>query len=229
MSDRPRRRVWGIGTPRTLRAHWMLEELGLPYETVAVLPRSEAMDDPAFARLNGRHKVPVLEDGDVVIGESGAIVFHLADRYRERAVMAPRPATSERARFDDLCLFALTELDATLYVIRRHEGLPAVYGEAPTACAAARAYFLRQASELERRLADGRPYLLGDAFGAADLIVATCLDWARFVSIPLPDPLGAYRERIARRDGYARAMTTNFPPAAFEALRRQAAGETPAG
>lgn len=229
MSAHPVRRVWGIGTPRTLRAHWMLEELGLPYETVAVLPRSESMDDPGFARLNGRHKVPVLEDGDVVIGESGAILFYLADRYRECARMAPAPATPERARFDDLCLYALTELDATLYVIRRHEGLPGVYGEAPAACAAARQYFLRQVAEMERRLADGRPHLLGDAFDAADLLVTTCLDWARFVSIPLSETLSAYRERVARREGYARAMATNFPPAAFEALRRQAAGETPAG
>ena len=223
------RRVWGIGTPRTMRAHWMLEELSLPYETIEILPRGEGMNDPAFARLNRRRKVPVLEDDGLVIGESGAILFYLADRYRERVQLAPAPATPERARFDDLCFYTLTELDATLYVIRRHEGLPAVYGEAPVACEAARQYFLRQVAELERRLADGRPHLLSHDFSAADLLVATCLEWASFVSIPLPESLTPYRERIAKREGYARAMARNFPPAAFEALRRQASGEMPPG
>src|SRR5262249_49388908 len=42
----PVRRVWGIGSPRTLRAHWMLRELGLDYETRAIIPRSAQMDDP---------------------------------------------------------------------------------------------------------------------------------------------------------------------------------------
>lgn len=221
-----RLRVWGIGTPRTLRAHWMLEELSLPYETVAILPRSQAMHEDAFQRLNGRSKVPVLEDDALVIGESGAILFHLADRYRERGSLAPPPASAERARFDDLCLFALTELDATLYVIRRHEGLPGVYGEAPTACAAARQYFERQAGEIERTLADGRPHLLGADFSAADLLVTTCLDWAAFVSVPFPATLEPYRRRVGEREACKRAMATNFPPAAFEALRRQAAGES---
>lgn len=219
------RRVWGIGTPRTMRPHWMLHELSLPYETVEVLTRSEQMQQPAFRSLNGRGKIPVLEDDGLVIGESGAILFYLADRYRERAVLAPAPATQHRARFDDLCLYTLTELDAVLYVIRRHEGLPSIYGASPTACEAARQYFLRQVAEIERRLADGRPHLLGDDFSAADILVTTCLDWARFVAVELSEPLEAYRGRIARRDAYTKAMATNFTPAAFEALRRQAESE----
>jgi glutathione S-transferase len=205
-----------------MRPHWMLRELSLPYETVEILTRSEEMEDPAFQALNQRHKVPVLEDEGLVIGESGAILFYLADRYRDRAELAPAPATRERARFDDLCLYTLTELDAVLYVIRRHEGLASIYGSSPTACEAARQYFLRQAGELQRRLADGRPHLLGDAFSAADLLAMTCRDWATFVAVELPETLRVYRESIAKREAYQRAMATNFTPAAFEALRRQA-------
>ena len=66
------RRVWGIGTPRTMRPHWMLHELSLPYETVEILTRSEEMEDPAFQALNRRNKVPVLEDDGLVVGESVA-------------------------------------------------------------------------------------------------------------------------------------------------------------
>ena len=212
------RRVWGIGTSRTMRPHWMLLELGLPYETRPILTRSEGMNDPDFRRLNQRGKIPVLEDGDLVIGESGAILLALADRYRDRAELAPEPATPDRARFDDLCFYTLTELDAALYVIRRHEGLPSIYGEAPAACKAAREYFLRQVGEIERRLADGRAHLMGDAFSAADILVSSCLEWAAVVSIPLSDPLLAYRERVRARPAFAAAMERNFTPEALAAL-----------
>ena len=43
-----KRVVWGAGTPRTLRPHWVLHELGLPYETRAIAPRTPGMEDPAF-------------------------------------------------------------------------------------------------------------------------------------------------------------------------------------
>ena len=69
------RRLWGIGSPRTLRPHWMLHELGLDYETRKVIPRSAAMDDPELERWTRRHKIPFFEDGEIRIGESGAIVF----------------------------------------------------------------------------------------------------------------------------------------------------------
>jgi len=212
------RRVWGIGTPRTLRPHWMLLELGLRYETREILTRSEGMQDPGFRALNQRGKIPVLEEDDLVIGESGAILFHLADRHRERVALAPEPATSERARFDDLCLFTLTELDASLYVIRRHEGLASLYGEAPAACRAAREYFLRQVGEIARRLADGRAHLLGDAFSAADILVMSCLEWAAMVQIALPEALDDYRVRLRARPAWATAIERNFTPAAMAAL-----------
>ena len=214
------RRLWGIGSPRTLRAHWMLHELGLDYETRAVIPRSAEMDDPELERWTKRHKIPFLEDGEVRIGESGAIVFHLADRYRDRGAFAPEPGTAQRAHYEELAFFVLMELDATaLYVLRRHEGLKDVYGDAPAACSAARDYFTRMAGEIERRLADGRPHLLGDSFSAADLLLTSCLVWAQFIAIPLAEPLVAYRDRIATRPAFGRAMAVNFPPEALAALR----------
>ncbi|MGH0029067.1 MAG: glutathione S-transferase family protein [Myxococcota bacterium] len=212
------RRVWGIGTARTLRPHWMLRELDLPYETREILTRSEAMQDPEFRALNQREKIPVYQEDDFAMGESAAIVFHLADRHRDRVALAPERATRERARFDDLSFFAMTELDAALYVIRRHEGLPSIYGASPAACRAAREYFLRQVQEIVRQLADGRPYLMGDDFSALDILVLSCLEWAAVVEIALPDELSPYRERLRGRPAFASAMQCNFTPAAVAAL-----------
>jgi glutathione S-transferase len=208
-------RVWGIGTSRTMRAHWMLAELRLDYESREILPRTESMEDPEFKSLNHRCKVPVLEHGDLVIGESGAIVFHLADRYRERCVLAPQAGTADRAIFDDLCLYPLMELDAPLYVIRRHGGLPDVYGESPVAVRSAGEYFLRQVSEMDRRLADGRPFLLGEDFSAADLLLVTCLGWARIVELALSPRLEEYLATLSKRDAYLEAFARNFTPEAL--------------
>jgi glutathione S-transferase len=75
--------------------------------------------------------------------------------------------------------------------------------------------------EIERRLGDGRPHLLGGDFTAVDLLLTSCLVWAQFVGIPLADPLVAYRDRIAARPAFARAMQVNFPPEALAALAAQ--------
>ena len=215
-------RVWGVGTSRTMRPHWILAELGLEYEVEEILPRSPAMESAAFQAISPRRKVPMLEHGDLIVGESGAILFHLADHYRDRVSLAPLWGSDERAIFDDVCLFALMELDAPLYIIRRHEGLPAIYGESPVAADSAREYFLRQSGEIARRLSDGRPYTLGDDFSAADILVSTCLTWADFVGIKVVDSLLDYQSRVTSRSAFALASKRNFPPTAMEAMRVQA-------
>lgn len=206
-------RLWGIGTGRTLRPVWILKELGLPFEHEAIVTRTKSMDRPDFRRLSDRIKVPLLEDGDLMIGESASITLHLADRYRSHGVFVPEPGTPKRSLHDELCWYAMTEIDAILYTIRRHEGLPEIYGASEVAVKAARDYTLRSFEEIERRLSDGRPHLTGDDFTVADLIVKTCLDWATMVCrIPLSESLGAYSARIALRPAYAAAMQQNFPP-----------------
>jgi len=206
--------LWGAGTPRTLRPHWALRELGLSYRNEPIIPRSASMERADFQAVSPRGKVPILDDGGRLVGESAAIVLYLADRYSSEGgrldVPLDRP---ERGDYYDLCFFVLTELDATtLYVLRRHEGLPEIYGEARTAARAAREYFSRQLGEIERRLSDGRSYLLGDTFTSPDLLLVSCLDWARFVGIPPRERLAAYRDRIAQRPAYGEAMAANFAP-----------------
>lgn len=213
------RRVWGVGTARTLRPHWMLCELGLRYETREIITRSETMNDPDFLALTQRGKIPFLQDGEVAIGESAAMVQYLADRYRERVVLAPEPGSDARARFDELCFFIMVELDALLYVIRRHEGLPEIYGRSAVACEAARQYFLRQAADIERSLAQGREHLMPEGFSGADILLVSCLEWALFADIPLSERLSTYRAAIVQRPAYAEAAKANFPPAALAALR----------
>jgi glutathione S-transferase len=202
--------VWGVGTSRTLRAHWMLAELDLPYQRQPITSRSGETLTPDYTRLNPSQKIPTLQDGDFVLSESAAIVNYLATVYGATRGLSPPASPRERARYDQWCFFVMMELDAnTLYVIRKHEDLHDIYGEAPHALQAARDGFARQAQAAAQRLAASGPYVLGDTFSGADILLTTCLNGAIRRHIDLPESLQDYRRRTTARDAYQRALVLN--------------------
>ena len=69
----------GKGLARDTRLRWALEEVGLPYEVRLVSFR--ALKEPAHLRLHPFGQIPTYEDGDLVLFETGAIVFHVAQRH----------------------------------------------------------------------------------------------------------------------------------------------------
>ena len=73
--------LWGAGSSRAMRAHWALAELGLGYRREPIGARTGETGTDAFGVLNPRRKIPVLEDGDLVLTESPAIVTYLCQRY----------------------------------------------------------------------------------------------------------------------------------------------------
>jgi glutathione S-transferase len=205
--------LYGAGTTRTMRAHWALHELGLDYEPRLVASRSGETATAEFGRLNPKRKIPVLADGDFTLTESAAIVTYLGEAYgpARGVALVPPAGTRERARYDEACFFVMMELDAhTLYVVRRHQDLAALYGEAPNAVREAFAGFDRQVATVEEALADGRSFLLGDVFTGADILLATCLEWAGFYRRALGARLSSYLERARSRPAYARAAALNY-------------------
>jgi len=198
--------LWGMGTVRQLRPHWMLAEMGLEYEYFPVHPRSGETMKPEFLKINPRHKVPVLRHREMIIAESAAIIQYLSEAFDAPAGMyVPRDATG-RARLNEWCYFIMSELDATsLYLIRRHLGLKHIYGEAPRAVDEARKYFSEQLGAVADRIGERGPFLLGDGFSIADILLVTCLDWALNEKIELPKQAFDYRERLAQRPAYQAA------------------------
>jgi glutathione S-transferase len=212
-SERPRI-VWGAGTPRTMRAHWMLHELELAYERRPIGSRSGETQTPEYIRLNPSRKIPTLQDGDFVISESAAIVSYLAETYGASKDLLLPTGGRERARYYEWCFFIMMELDAnTLYIIRRHEDLKDIYGDAPNAVKAARRCLEEQAHAAARRLAaSGGEFALGERFSAADVLLTTCLTGAVRRDIVLPDALREYMKRTTARPAYQRALQANQPP-----------------
>ena len=204
--------LWGVGTSRTMRPHWMLLELGLEYELHAIGSRTGETRTDDFLQLNPRHKIPVLRHGSLVLTESAAIIQYLSETFASSGLMAAPDTPESRAVLNEWCYFIATELDAgSLYVMRRHVGLEHIYGGAPKAVEAARNYFTENAEAMAPRIEKSGQYLMGDRFSVADILLMTCLDWAVTDRIPLSDTLHRYRSRVAVRPAYQKALERNFP------------------
>jgi len=195
-----------------MRAHWILRELDLPYESRAIGPRSGETQTPEFTRINPSQKIPVLQEDDFTLTESAAIVTYLGETYGAARGLVPPAATRERALYYQWSFFLMMELDAhTLYIIRKHADLKEIYGEAPSALSAAEDGFRKQVQVADQRLASGRPYILGERFSGADILLTTCLTSAVRRRIPLSDTLRAYLERTTAREAYVLAYKANHP------------------
>ena len=200
--------LWGIGTSRTMRAHWALHEASLEYVCEQIQPRTGETKSPRYTELNKRQKIPLLQDGSFTIGESAAIAAYAAQKCPESRLIPD--GFHEHARWLEWCFFIMTELDATsLYVMRRHQELELIYGAAPDVVGKASTYFQKQLEFVNQAMNDGRPYLCGRVFSTADILLATCLTWAVNYGIPIGDDLMGYLRRITARDTYRAAYLRN--------------------
>ena len=207
--------LWGVGTSRTIRPHWALHELGLKYELHAIQPRTGETKTAEFTALSPRQKIPLLQDNDLTIGESAAIVAYLARRYGTgENPLVPQDPTGY-AKWLEWCFFIVTELDSTsLYVMRRHgtvKGLAHIYGHAPEVVRQAGEYFRGQLRNVDVALRDGRTYLMGDQFTTADILLSTCLTWAIDYGVGICDSAVPYLERTTVRRAYLAAEKSNTP------------------
>ena len=78
---------------RSVRALWLFNELGLPYELEIYPLGDKSMRTPEYLRVHPLGRVPALEDGDLTIFESGAIVQYVLDKYGEGAMVPTSGST----------------------------------------------------------------------------------------------------------------------------------------
>jgi len=203
--------LWGTGTSRTFRVHWLLAELDLPYSNRAMNPRTGERLTESFTALNPKQKIPVLTYDQTVISESFAILRFLRRQCEALPLSDYQKSLEGQTRFDELSSFILMELDATsLYIVRRHQDLSKIYGEAPNAVASARAYFLRL---LNSGISDFDPtrFVWGELFSELDILLVSTLDWADAMEIPLPAAFQQYLEYQRQRPAYLAAKQANRP------------------
>ena len=189
----------GRGLARDMRIRWALEEVGQPYDVRLV--SFAAMKEPAHRALHPFGQIPTYEEGDLALFESGAIVFHIAERHqgllpadgnaRARAVAwmfaalnTVEPPIIERA------MAVLFERDKPWYADR----LPALEDSVHA-----------RLGDLSSRL--GNADWLDGAFSAGDLLMVTVLRRAAVSGLLEKYPnLSAYVARGEARSAYQRAF-----------------------
>jgi glutathione S-transferase len=188
---------------------WMLEELGLTYRSEIVDLRSAVEARPAgLLAVNPSGRTPLLIDGGVAISEMPAICIYLADRYGY-GTLAPRIEDPRRGPYLKWLVYATAVLEPAREtqastIVRPKNGYGV--GWPPLATVV---------HELVQAL-DGRDYILGDAFTAADVMLGSMVGISLFCELIPPEPaLVRYAERVEARPARARAGALNWPPELF--------------
>jgi glutathione S-transferase len=190
-------KLYGFAGTRSQRALWGLNEVDADFEYVSVNLLTGEHKRPEFLRINPVGRVPVLVDGDQIIPESAAIVFYLADKYPEKALLPVD--LKERAQVYRWTLFAVTELEQPLWRISRHSFLYPPDKRSPADIALAREDFATMAEVLDKHL-EGREFIVGDRLTVADCVTVYLIDWANEAHLLDAFPrLQAYLERLYAR------------------------------
>ena len=187
----------GRGQARDMRVRWALEEVGQPY-SVRLVSFAE-MKEPAHRALHPFGQIPTYEEGDLALFESGAIVFHIAQRH---AGLLPDDADA-RAR-------AITWMFAALSTVEP----PILERETARFLERDEIWYEQRLPLVEKRIRDRVGQLsnrLGDAdwldgaFSAGDLMMVGVL--RRLNGSGLLDPnLAAYVARGEARPAFGRAF-----------------------
>jgi glutathione S-transferase len=187
------------GSPRTRsdRVTWLLKELELEYEFIAIDFLKQEHRSPDFLKLNPNGKVPVLVDGDLVIYESAAICLYLAEKHPEKGLVPQSP--SERALCYQWIFFVCNELEAPLWTKAKHTFIYPERKRVPQIFASCDWEFRQRVKTVEEAL-NSREFLVGQRFTLADLLMADVLGWGQRQGLLTDTPRCArYLERLQER------------------------------
>ncbi|MCI4680725.1 glutathione S-transferase family protein [Rhodoblastus acidophilus] len=194
------RLYWAPNT-RSLRVLWLLEEIGAPYERVLVDLKNGGQRTPAFHAVNPMEKVPALQDGEACVAESGAIIAYLAEKFPD-AGLAPAIGDARRGRYLQWLFFSGACVEGAL--TQKFGNVEMPEGSAGWGS------FDKVFNVLDEVLS-ANPYLLGEKFSAADVLIASDLHFTINIFKMLePRPVFAsYLERCQSRPAFARAAQIN--------------------
>lgn len=188
---------------RATRPRHLLEELGIPYEIVPIDLSKGEHRSPAYLQIHPHGRVPALEhDGQIII-ESAAICLYLADLFPEKG-LAPAPGSSARGAYYQWIVYAVATLEEPVVrTFTQHRKPEAERDEA--ALHDAQADFDACAAVLSAAL-DGKDWLLGEQFSAADVMVGSILAWSERMGLVRAWPvLQGYVARLASRPAFQAA------------------------
>ncbi len=201
---------------RSLRPLWTLEEMRLPYE-LTVLPFPPRALAPEYKQLNPLGTIPLLLDGATRMTESAAICHYLATRHGPSplAVAVDEP---DYGAFLNWTHFGEATLTFPQTLVLRYARFEPAERRQPQVADDYAKWFLARLRAIESILSDGREFLCAQRFTVADISVGYALLLGTVLELDAQygPRVSAYWQRLAERDGYARARQ-----AQTDAIRRQ--------
>jgi glutathione S-transferase len=176
---------------------WLLEELGVPYNTHLLRFDKAEHKTPEFLAINPMGKVPTIKHGDAVVTEYPAICAYLADAY-PAAGLAPAIGDPRRGPYLRWLFFTGSCIEPAMAdnALKREPGRPSMLGYGS---------FDDVMNTAALAVKDG-PYLLGDMFSAADVAFGSCLMYGMmFNIIPQRPEFLAYADQLKKRPALQRA------------------------
>ncbi|MDG2272960.1 MAG: glutathione S-transferase family protein [Halioglobus sp.] len=190
---------------RSVRILWLAEEIELPYQLESFTLFSEAMQEPAFLKVHPQGKVPAIDDNGFVLWETSAIIEYLAAKYSDGALLPARD-TQTGAKALQWMEFAENQLTMIMAEIVAHGGILPQERMIPALVERGNALAPQLIQIVEHALND-KPYILGDNFSVADIMLGFGLNIAtylEFVNHATPN-CQAYCTRLAARPAYIKA------------------------
>lgn len=184
----------------SFRPHWMLAELGLPYETAPLDMRAGDHKKPAYLAINPAGQVPAMTHDGFAISESAAIVHYLAEKYDPTLLGATLEDRATALRWE---LYVLLNVDKHFSTLASKTwGMPAT----PEAEARAAEALATSLPVVEGWLSS-REWLSGGAFSVADIVARSSFNYAEAAGFDLSaySSIVAWMTRCAQRPAYAKA------------------------
>ncbi|MGE5513105.1 MAG: glutathione S-transferase family protein [Bacteroidota bacterium] len=184
---------------RSSIVHWMLEELGQPYDIHLVSFKKGENLKPEYLAINPMGKVPALRHGDTVITEGAAICAYLADEFPQAKLNIP-VGDPRRGVYLKWLFFGPSCVEPAIMEKRfpRKEDPPRAalgFGEYETVV-----------DVLAKAAAAASPYLMGSQFTAADVVIGSGIRWGTiFGLLPQRPEFAAYSARLAERPALQRS------------------------
>jgi glutathione S-transferase len=187
---------------RSTIVRWMLEEVGVPYAIELVDLTKGEQNTPAYRALNQIGKVPTLRHGKTIISEVSAICCYLADRFPQ-AGLAPAIDHPLRGPYLKWLFFAPGCIEPAVI----HKAMKWPDGPRGTIGWAS---YDDTIQVLADAVVNATPWLLGDKFTAADVVVGAQIRWGlQFATIPKHPAFEAYAHRLAERPALQRQIAAD--------------------
>jgi glutathione S-transferase len=195
---------YGSPMSSAVRTHWMLEEIGVPYEYKRISLREGDNKKPEFLKVSPGGKIPTIQDGEVTLTESMAINFYLAEKYGKGLMPAD---IVQRAQVYEWSFWSISNVQPLFLTVLLHTMIKPDAERDPKAVETARAQIPPYLDLLNDALQRSE-YLVANRFTVADLNTASVIGLGSFVGVDFSGyaNIQAWLARVQSRPSFAKSM-----------------------